>query len=123
MRSCKRRHTTFSRPGTCTLELRTAAAGLPLWVHGIACHLAAFLLIRSIAGAEGSAGLSYFSLLAANWLLAWRLVTVLSGDGRGRTGNGFAGLSGPTAYNFSTVSGLTLNGTTGADRSTVHGNP
>jgi NitT/TauT family transport system permease protein len=67
------------------------AAGLPLWVHGLACHGAAWLLIRSIGGAEGSAGLSFFCLLAANWLIAWRLVTVLSGDGRGRTGNGFAG--------------------------------
>jgi NitT/TauT family transport system permease protein len=45
----------------------------------IAAHGAAWLLVAAIEGNEGTARLSYFLLLAAAWLLAWRLVTVLSG--------------------------------------------
>ncbi|MBZ0162276.1 MAG: ABC transporter permease [Notoacmeibacter sp.] len=41
-------------------------------------HVAALLLIGGIAGNEGSATLSFFALLAAAWLGAWRLVTILS---------------------------------------------
>jgi NitT/TauT family transport system permease protein len=47
-----------------------------------------FELITTIAGAEGTAGWSFFLILAACWLLAWRLVTILSGDGSRRSGNG-----------------------------------
>ena len=44
----------------------------------VAAHGAAWLLVSGIAGGEGTAGVSYFLLLAGAWLLAWRLVTVLS---------------------------------------------
>ena len=43
-----------------------------------ATHGAAWLLISDLAGNEGTARLSYFALLAATWLLAWRTVSVLS---------------------------------------------
>nr|WP_316655481.1 ABC transporter permease [uncultured Gellertiella sp.] len=58
---------------------------------GFAVHLAALLLIGTVTGAEGTAGWSFFSALAACWLLAWRLVTLLSGDGSRRSGTGFGG--------------------------------
>ncbi len=41
-------------------------------------HAAAWLLIGGIAGAEGGALHAYWYLLAALWLMAWRLATVLS---------------------------------------------
>lgn len=58
---------------------------------GVTAHAAALLLIGTVTGAEGTAGWSFFTALAACWLLAWRLVTILSGDGSRRQGNGFAG--------------------------------
>ncbi len=48
----------------------------------IGAHLAAFLLLTGLSGGEGLARASFFLILAACWLLGWRLVTVLSGDGR-----------------------------------------
>ncbi len=41
-------------------------------------HGAAWLLIRGIAGFEGTAHAPYFLLLGAAWLLGWRCVAVLS---------------------------------------------
>lgn len=42
-------------------------------------HEAAWLLLTGITGHEGLARESFFLLLAASWLLAWRCVTLLSG--------------------------------------------
>ncbi|TGP54886.1 ABC transporter permease [bacterium M00.F.Ca.ET.230.01.1.1] len=44
----------------------------------VGAHAAAWLLIRGIAGFEGTALAPYFLLLAAAWLLAWRCVALLS---------------------------------------------
>jgi NitT/TauT family transport system permease protein len=44
-----------------------------------AVHLAAFMLVGGIAGNEGAARPSFYCLLAAAWLLAWRLVVLLCG--------------------------------------------
>ena len=41
-------------------------------------HCAVWLLIKGIAGFEGTALAPYFLLLAAAWLLAWRCVALLS---------------------------------------------
>ncbi|MDX8459443.1 ABC transporter permease [Mesorhizobium humile] len=41
-------------------------------------HVAAWLLIKGIAGFEGTALAPYFLVLAAAWLLAWRCVALLS---------------------------------------------
>src|SRR5690606_16895152 len=43
-----------------------------------AAHGAAWLLIAALAGRAGQATPAFYLLLAAAWLLAWRLVTVLS---------------------------------------------
>ncbi len=43
-----------------------------------AAHASAWLLLTGITGYEGSALAPFFLLIAAGWLLAWRLVTVLS---------------------------------------------
>lgn len=52
---------------------------------------AAALLIAGLTDAFGTAGQGYFAALTAAWLLGWRLVTVLSGDGsRGSEGRGSA---------------------------------
>ena len=48
----------------------------------IGAHLTAFVLMAGLPGSEGMARASFFLLLASCWLLGWRLVTVLSGDGR-----------------------------------------
>ena len=44
----------------------------------VAAHAAAWLLLSGIAGYEGTALAPFFLLIAAGWLLAWRLVVVLS---------------------------------------------
>ena len=44
----------------------------------VAAHGAAWLLISGITGHEGEATRAFFLLVAAAWLLAWRLATVLS---------------------------------------------
>jgi NitT/TauT family transport system permease protein len=43
----------------------------------IGTHVAAWMLLSGIAGNEGMAAKSFFFLIAACWLLAWRSVTVL----------------------------------------------
>lgn len=64
---------------------------LVIWGLVILPHLAVYLLIRTVAGGEGSAGFAFYAVLAACWLMAWRLVTLLSGDGHRHGGNAFAG--------------------------------
>ena len=49
---------------------------------GVIGHGGAALLLSGLAGAEGTASWGYFAALAASWLMGWRLVTVLAGDGR-----------------------------------------
>ncbi|HEX2147972.1 MAG TPA: ABC transporter permease, partial [Pseudorhizobium sp.] len=44
----------------------------------VTAHLAAFLLIGTIAGNEGKANSSFFLLIVGSWLLGWRCITVLS---------------------------------------------
>ncbi|MDP3898517.1 MAG: ABC transporter permease [Mesorhizobium sp.] len=44
----------------------------------VAAHGAAWLLLAGVAGHEGDAGFAFFALVAACWLIAWRLVSVLS---------------------------------------------
>jgi NitT/TauT family transport system permease protein len=44
----------------------------------IGAHESAWLLVTGVAGDEGTAQASYFLLIAAAWLLAWRCVTILS---------------------------------------------
>ncbi|EJJ30100.1 hypothetical protein PMI11_01549, partial [Rhizobium sp. CF142] len=44
----------------------------------IGAHGTAWLLLGTLSGNEGFAGTSFFLLLAACWLLAWRCVTELS---------------------------------------------
>jgi NitT/TauT family transport system permease protein len=73
------------------------APALANMVLGICPHLAVFLLLRLLPGAEGTAGFSVFALLFASWLLAWRLVTVLSGDGSRGSGEGWLGRLGVPA--------------------------
>ncbi len=48
----------------------------------IGAHLAAALLLTGLPDGDGTARASFFLILAGCWLLGWRLVTVLSGDGR-----------------------------------------
>ncbi len=52
------------------------------WLLALAPHLAVFLLLTELSAGHGSARLSFFMLLAACWLMGWRLVSVLAGDGR-----------------------------------------
>jgi NitT/TauT family transport system permease protein len=68
------------------MSRNTTAIGL-----GIMVHLAVLMLIGTVTGAEGTAGWSFFAALAACWLLAWRLVTILSGDGRRNAGGAIVG--------------------------------
>ncbi|TPI48296.1 ABC transporter permease [Mesorhizobium sp. B2-9-1] len=58
-----------------TLRLTPVVEAIALFVGA---HAAAWLLIKGIAGFEGTALAPYFLLLAAAWLLAWRCVALLS---------------------------------------------
>jgi NitT/TauT family transport system permease protein len=73
------------------------ASTLSNLVLGICPHIAVYLLIRLLAGAEGKVTASFFLALAACWLLAWRLVSVLSGDGSRGSGEGWLGRLGVPA--------------------------
>ena len=76
--------------GSLSGGLAIALVALPVWIAGrlprlweaallfICAHGAAFLLLGSIRGHEGTAGPAYYLVLAAAWLLAWRCVAVLS---------------------------------------------
>jgi NitT/TauT family transport system permease protein len=57
------------------INMPTAIAAAILF---IGAHESAWLLLTGIAGDEGTAQASYFLLIAASWLLAWRCVTILS---------------------------------------------
>ena len=70
------------------VSARRGLAAVALFVGG---HGAAAILIAILPGSEGLAGWSFFALMAACWLMAWRLVTVLSGDGSRGSGGGFVG--------------------------------
>ena len=59
-----------------SLRPRPVVSAIALFV---AAHGTAWMLITGIAGGEGTAGAAYFLMLIAAWLLAWQLVTVLSG--------------------------------------------
>src|SRR5690606_20299107 len=56
------------------LKNNTASAA----VLFVTAHAAVWLLLDALEGRTGAATASYYLLLAAAWLLAWRLVTVLS---------------------------------------------
>jgi NitT/TauT family transport system permease protein len=58
-----------------TVKLAPIVEAIVLFVGA---HAAAWLLIKGIAGFEGTALAPYFLLLAAAWLLAWRCVALLS---------------------------------------------
>lgn len=62
--------------------LVVSMARVPLALSAIAlfvgAHAAAFLLLSGIASNEGEARPAFFALVAAAWLSAWRLVTLLS---------------------------------------------
>lgn len=60
----------------------------------------AALLLGMLDGAEGTAGSGFFQALAACWLLGWRLVAVLSGDGRAATKGVGVGLVAPALFGF-----------------------
>ncbi|MDF1609789.1 ABC transporter permease [Hoeflea sp. YIM 152468] len=60
---------------------------------------AAAVLIGGLADAFGTASRGYFAALGAAWLLGWRLVTVLSGDGsRGSDGGGGTAIIVPALF-------------------------
>jgi NitT/TauT family transport system permease protein len=67
-------------------SLVNARTVVPVVIVAVAIHVAVLMLIGTVAGAEGTAGRSFFLALAACWLIAWRLVVVLSGDGTRRSG-------------------------------------
>ena len=64
------------------VDARVTKTGVGLWVLGFAPHVAVFLLLSELSAGNGTARVSFFLLLAACWLMGWRLVTVLAGDGK-----------------------------------------
>ena len=64
------------------LSMLTPAVNGATIAFAVLAHGAVFVLLQGLTGAEGTASLGFFAALAASWLLGWRLVTVLSGDGR-----------------------------------------
>lgn len=67
-------------------------ANMAIAILAVGAHGAAWMLLTALGDATGQARPAYFLALAAAWLLAWRLVTVLSGEARGhRSLPAFAG--------------------------------
>ena len=79
----------YGSGATAMIFLLTAAGAMAAFVRLSAplaacllfacCHLSAWLLVTGISGNEGKATAAFFLMVAANWLIAWRCVTVLSG--------------------------------------------
>lgn len=78
----------FFNPGETTLilalivlcalaSMAVTSTALAAAILFVGAHGAAWLLVSGIAGHEGSAAASFFLLVAAAWLLAWRCVTEL----------------------------------------------
>ena len=63
------------------------------------CHLSTSILISGLSGNEGKAATAFFLMIAANWLLAWRCVSLLS-EIRTRSGfaDGLLGLAIPAIF-------------------------
>ncbi len=56
----------------------------------VLAHVATYLLMTEIADGDGLGRLSFFLMIAASWLMAWRCVTLLSGvEGRTRSAEAF----------------------------------
>jgi NitT/TauT family transport system permease protein len=74
--------------GLLALAIFADAAGtkgrFSMTLLALAPHLAVVLLLGELSAGNGIATTSFFLLLAASWLMGWRLVTVLAGDGRNR---------------------------------------
>ncbi|TXI81423.1 MAG: ABC transporter permease [Cupriavidus sp.] len=64
--------------GAAALSFMNLSATLCAGALFFAAHAAAWLLLSGISGNEGSALASFFILIAAAWLLAWRCVSILS---------------------------------------------
>jgi ABC-type nitrate/sulfonate/bicarbonate transport system, permease component len=83
------------------LSMLRAARRAEALVLALASFGAAALLIGGIGTTAGSATAGFYLALAAAWLLGWRLVTVLSGDG-----SRFAKVSRPVAILIPAIFGL-----------------
>jgi NitT/TauT family transport system permease protein len=64
--------------GAIAVDGTRIAAGIRAITLFICAHLAVYLLLAEIGSKNGSARMPFYLLLAASWLLAWRLVTILS---------------------------------------------
>ena len=60
------------------ISFMNLSATLSAAILFFAAHAAAWLMLAGISGNEGNALASFFILLAAAWLLAWRCVSILS---------------------------------------------
>ena len=81
------------------VSMLRAASSIETTALALSSFGAAVLLIGGIAGATGTATSGYFAALVSAWLLGWRLVTVLSGDGsRGSQGGGLVSIMVPALF-------------------------
>ncbi|MEO9338161.1 ABC transporter permease [Mesorhizobium sp. SB112] len=64
--------------GAIVVDGTRLAVGIRAITLFICAHLAVYLLLAEIGSQNGSARMPFYLLLAAAWLLAWRLVTILS---------------------------------------------
>ncbi len=71
---------------------------LSIWALGLATHVTAFALLIALSSFEGTAGWSYFAALAACWLMAWRLVTLLSNGSEHSSASRLNGLLIPALF-------------------------
>ncbi|PWV97495.1 NitT/TauT family transport system permease protein [Hoeflea marina] len=81
------------------LSMLRAARPIETTILAIASFGAAAMLLAGLTGAFGTANAGYFASLAAAWLLGWRLVTVLSGDGsHGDKGSSLVAIAVPALF-------------------------
>ena len=80
-----------------SLAMRPDAGRIETVLLALLTHASAALLLFMLPALQGAAGVGYFALLAAVWLLAWKLVSVLSGDGSRGSGEGWLGRLGVPA--------------------------
>jgi NitT/TauT family transport system permease protein len=80
-----------------SLAVRPKPGRVEIALLAVLAHAAAALLLFMLPKLQGAAGSGYFAALAACWLLAWKLVSALSGDGSRGSGEGWLGRLGVPA--------------------------
>lgn len=85
-------------PAAIIADAGDARRGWRFAILALAPLIGVFLLMSQLSAGNGTARTSFFLMLGAFWLLGWRLVTVLSNDGKNVIGGRLGELAVPVIF-------------------------